>query len=157
MSTGENRSTITSDERESKASRTRGKSKAEPMTQNELNRFRAILTAKVAELERFTRHREGITVERSADQLEEIQAASQRALAVCNLDREFNQLRDARAALRRIEDGNFGTCQECDEDIHPKRLAVVLWATFCMRCQEAVDRNFEEIQAASSDFLNRAA
>ena len=60
------------------------------MTQNELNRFRAILTAKVAELERFTRHREGIAVERSADQLEEIQAASQRALAVSNLDREFN-------------------------------------------------------------------
>jgi len=56
------------------------------MTRNELNRFRAILTAKVAELERFTRHREGITVDRSADQLEEIQAASQRALAVSNLD-----------------------------------------------------------------------
>jgi hypothetical protein len=53
---------------------------------------------KVAELERFTRHREGITIERSADQLEEIQAASQRALAVCNLDREFNELRNAPAA-----------------------------------------------------------
>jgi len=38
------------------------------MTKTEMNRFRAILTAKVAELERFTRHREGITVERSADQ-----------------------------------------------------------------------------------------
>jgi RNA polymerase-binding transcription factor len=127
------------------------------MTQNELNRFRAILTAKVAELERFTRHREGIAVERSADQLEEIQAASQRALAVSNLDREFNQLRNARAALRRTQDGSFGTCHECDEDIHPKRLAAVPWATFCIRCQEAVDRNFEEIQAPSSDFFDRAA
>ena len=96
-------------------------------------------------------------VERSADQLEEIQAASQRALAVCNLAREFTQLRDARAALRRIEDGSFGTCQECDEDIHPKRLAAVPWATFCIRCQEAVDHNFEEIQAPSRDFLDRAA
>src|SRR6267154_4756215 len=86
-----------------------------PMTTAEADRFRGILTAKVADLERFTRQRDGIVVERSADQLEEIQAASQRALAVCNLDREFNQLRDARAALRRIEDGNgsFGTCQEC--------------------------------------------
>ena len=127
------------------------------MTKVEVDRFRAILTAKVAELERFTRHRDGIAVERSADQLEEIQAASQRALAFCNLDREFNQLRDARAALRRIEDGSFGTCEECDEDIHPKRLAAVPWATFCIRCQEAVDRNFEEIQAPSSDFLDRAA
>ena len=127
------------------------------MTKTEVERFRRILTARVAELERFTRQRDGIVVERSADQLEEIQAASQRALAVCNLDREFTQLRDARAALRRIEDGRFGTCRECDEDIHPKRLAAVPWATFCIRCQEAVDRNFEEIQAPSRDFLDRAA
>jgi DnaK suppressor protein len=127
------------------------------MTKTEVDRFRALLTERVAELERVARHRDGIAVERSADQLEEIQAASQRALAVCNLDREFNQLRDARVALRRIEDGSFGTCQECDQDIHPKRLAAVPWATFCIRCQEAVDRNFDETQAPSSDFLDRAA
>jgi DnaK suppressor protein len=127
------------------------------MTKTEVDRFRGILTARVAELERFTRQRDGIMVERSADQLEEIQAALQRALAVCNLDREFTQLRDARAALRRIEDGSFGTCQECDEDIHSKRLAAVPWATFCIQCQEAVDRNFEEIQAPRGDFLDRAA
>jgi DnaK suppressor protein len=127
------------------------------MTKTEVDRFRAVLTARVAELERFTRHREGITVERSADQLEEIQAASQRAIAVCNLDREFNQLRNARAALRRLEEGSFGTCQECDQDIHPKRLAAVPWAPYCIRCQEAIDSNFEEIQAPNSDLLERAA
>src|ERR1700675_4180833 len=102
------------------------------MTKDELNRFGAILTAKVAELERFTRLRDGIMVERSADQLEEIQAASQRALAVCKLDLEFNQLRNARAAVRRIEEGNFGTCRQCDKEIHPKRLAAVPWASFCI-------------------------
>ena len=127
------------------------------MTNNELNRFRAILTRRIAELERFTRNREGITVERSADQLEEIQAASQRALAVCNLDREFNQLRNARAALRRIEQETFGICQECDEEIHPKRLAAVPWAPYCIRCQEAIDNNSNEIQAPGSDLLGRAA
>jgi DnaK suppressor protein len=129
------------------------------MPKSELGRFRAILTAKVAELERFTRHREGITIERSADQMEEIQAASERALAVCNLDREFTQLRNAREALRRIQEGGFGTCQQCDDDIHPKRLTAVPWATFCIRCQEAVDNNldFEEIQAPSRDLLGRAA
>ena len=35
------------------------------MTKNELNRFRAALTEKVAELERFTAHREGIAIERA--------------------------------------------------------------------------------------------
>ena len=128
------------------------------MTKTEVDRFRAVLTTTVAELAR-TRNRDGITVERSADQLDEIQAASQCALAVCSLDREFNQLRDARAALRRIQEGNFGICQECEEEIHPKRLAAVPWATFCIRCQEAADRNFdlEENQASSRDLLSRAA
>jgi DnaK suppressor protein len=126
------------------------------MTKNELNRFRAALTAKVAELARFNRHRDGITIERSADQLDEIQAASQRAIAVCNLDRGYNELRDARAALRRIQEGSFGTCQECDEDIHPKRLAAVPWAAFCIQCQEAVDRNLEEMRPPSRDLLRAA-
>jgi DnaK suppressor protein len=121
-----------------------------------VDRFRAVLTARVAELERFTRNRDGITVERSADQLDEIQAASQRALAVCNLDREFNHLRDAQAALRRIEEDSFGTCQECDGDIHPKRLSAVPWATFCIRCQEAADGNLEEMRAPTSDLLRAA-
>jgi DnaK suppressor protein len=127
------------------------------MTKNELNRFRTVLTARVTELERVTRLRDAIMVERSADQLDEIQAASQRALAVCNLDREFSQLRDARAALGRIQEGSFGTCQECEEDIHPKRLAAVPWAAFCIQCQEAVDRNLDEFQAPGRDFLDRAA
>jgi DnaK suppressor protein len=127
------------------------------MTQNEPNRFQAVLTARVAELERVTRHRDGITVDRSADELEEIQAASQRALAICNLDREFKQLREARAALRRIQEGSYGTCQECDEDIHPKRLAAVPWAPFCIRCQEAVDRNLGKNEAVGRDLLGRAA
>jgi RNA polymerase-binding transcription factor DksA len=72
-------------------------------------------------------------------------------------DREFNQLRDARAALRRIQEGSFGLCQECEDDIHSKRLAALPWALFCMRCQEAVDRNLGTNEAASRDLLGRAA
>jgi len=127
------------------------------MTKSELPQFRAILTVGVAELERFTRRRDDIEVERNADQLDEIQAASQRTLAVYNLDREFNQLREARAALRRIQEGSFGMCQECEDDIHSKRLAAVPWALFCIRRQEAVDRNLGKNEAANRDLLGRAA
>jgi hypothetical protein len=54
----------------------------ELMTKNELKRFQAVLTTRVAELERLIRQRDEITLERTADQLEEIQRASERALAV---------------------------------------------------------------------------
>jgi DnaK suppressor protein len=125
------------------------------MTKTEVDHFRNVLTTRVAELQRLTRHRDGITVERSADQLEETQMAAQRTLAVSNLDRDFSQLRDARAALHRIDQGSFGICQECDENIHPKRLSAVPWATFCIRCQEAADRSIKEI-GYSADFLRAA-
>src|SRR5208283_1989803 len=127
------------------------------MTKNEVNRFRAILNARIAELENLNRQRDGITIERSPDQLDEIQRASERALAVCNLDREFNQLRNARAALLRIKQGSFGICQQCDEDIHPKRLAAIPWAALCIRCQETLDRNPEQISTPGGDFLANAA
>ena len=127
------------------------------MTNSELQRFRTILAASVAELEGFTRHRDGIAIERSADQLEEIQAASQRAVAISNLDREYNQLRNARSALRRIEEGSFGICQQCEETIHPKRLAAVPWTSFCIRCQEAADRNPELVEMPTGNFLGLAA
>jgi DnaK suppressor protein len=113
----------------------------EPMRSEELDRFETILSARVAELENKARRRDRIVVERSPDQLDEIQQAAERSLAVSNLDRDCTELRLARAALSRIRDGSFGTCQECEGEIHPKRLAAMPWAVLCLRCQEVADRN----------------
>ena len=127
------------------------------MTMNQVQGFRKVLTARVAELERITRQRDGIAIERSADPLEEVQSASERTLTVVNLDRNCSQLKNARAALGRIQDGSFGICQRCDEDIHPKRLAAVPWAAFCIHCQEAVDSNAEVFEMPVRELLARAA
>ena len=127
------------------------------MTKTELSRFQTILNAKIIELEQLICDRDGIRVERSADQMEEIQQASERALSVCNLDRHFSHLRNVRAALRRTQEGSFGICQQCDEEIHSKRLTAVPWAPYCIQCQEAVDHCPEEIEAQSGDVRGRAA
>lgn len=111
------------------------------MTKTELNKFKKILEAKQAELEAFVRNREGIAIEKSADALDEVQHAAERELAIRNLDRESNLLRNVRAALRRIDEGMFGVCVHCEEDISPKRLAAVPWTPFCIQCQEIADRN----------------
>ena len=70
-----------------------------------------------------------------------MQHAAERELAIRNLDRESNLLRNVRAALRRIDEGNFGVCLHCEEDISPKRLAAVPWTAFCIQCQEIANRN----------------
>ena len=102
--------------------------------------IKEILARKEAELVLILRTREGITIERSADQMDEIQYASERDLAIRGVDRESRMLREVRAALGRIRDGEFGTCIECDSEISPKRLAAVPWASRCIQCQAAADQ-----------------
>ena len=103
-----------------------------------------LLERKEAELTRALRSRDGIAIEKSADQMDEIQYASERDLAIGNVDRDSNLLRQVKAALRRIHDGGFGTCIDCDSAIGPKRLAAVPWAARCLRCQETADRNEQQ-------------
>ena len=102
------------------------------MIKSELNKYRNVLEAKQSELVQLVRNREGIAIEKSADALDEVQYATERELAIRNLDRDSNLLRNVRAALGRIEDGSFGVCLHCEEDISPKRLAAVPWTTFCI-------------------------
>jgi DnaK suppressor protein len=111
------------------------------MTKIELNKYRNVLEAKQVELVQLVRHRDGIVIERSPDALEEVQHAAERELAIRNLDRDSIMLRSVRGALRRIEEGSFGVCLHCEEDISPKRLAAVPSTAFCIKCQEIADRN----------------
>ena len=123
------------------------------MTKSEINKFKKILETKQAELERVVRNRDAIAIEKSADALDEVQHASERELAIRNLDRESNLLRSVRLALRRIEDGSFGTCLHCEEEISPKRIAAVPWAANCIQCQELADRNKEDGNETFDDEL----
>src|ERR1039457_3840523 len=123
------------------------------MTKTELNKYRKILEDKQAELEQVIRNREAITIEKSSDLLDEVQHAAERELAIRNLDRESNLLRNVRAALRRIQEGSFGTCLHCEEEISPKRLYAVPWTPYCIGCQEMADRNRDENIAMFDDLL----
>jgi len=102
------------------------------------------LETKAAELDRVLRNRDDIVIQKSADQMDEIQYATERDLAIRNVDRESALLRQVKAALARIRDGRFGTCVECESAISPKRLTAVPWASLCIQCQEAADRDGQE-------------
>ncbi len=120
------------------------------MTQTELNKYKAMLEAKRAELAQGLRNREDIAIEKTPDALDEVQLAGERELAIRNLDRESNLLRHVRGALARIADGSYGICLHCEEDIKPKRLEAVPWTKFCLRCQEAADRHEFEAEAGET-------
>ena len=122
-----------------------------------INGFQRILERKEADLAHVLRARDGIVIEKSADQMDEVQYASERELAIRNADRESALLRQVRAALRRIHDGSFGTCIECEYAISPKRLVAVPWASRCIECQETADRDQQESTESFGETLADAA
>jgi DnaK suppressor protein len=112
----------------------------EKMKQSEIAKYKQMVDNQQSEIESRLMRRDGIAIEHNADPLDEVQHASDRELAIRNLDRESMMLRAIRSALERIKEGNYGTCTSCDEDISPKRLAAVPWSPYCLRCQEITDR-----------------
>jgi DnaK suppressor protein len=122
------------------------------MNKTDLEKYRAILGAKQSELSAGLRNREDIAIEKTPDALDEVQLAGERELAIRNLDRESNLLRNVKGALARIADGSYGICLHCEEEIKPKRLDAVPWTKFCIKCQEAADRN--EFETESGDSIN---
>jgi DnaK suppressor protein len=119
--------------------------------------FQDVLERKEAELVHVLRKRDGIAIEKSADEMDEIQYASERDLAIRNVDRESTLLREVKAAMRRIHDGTFGTCMDCESAISPKRLAAVPWAQRCIQCQDAADQGWRQTTDLESGALVNAA
>jgi DnaK suppressor protein len=111
------------------------------MTKNELEKYKMVLETKLAELSYALRNREDIAIEKTPDALDEVQLAGERELAIRNLDRESNLLRQVRGALARIADGSYGICNHCEEEISLKRLNAVPQTAYCIKCQEAADRH----------------
>ncbi|MCC7307613.1 MAG: TraR/DksA family transcriptional regulator [Acidobacteria bacterium] len=55
-------------------------------------------------------------------------------------ENESRQLALIDEALLRVEDDEYGLCQNCEKEITPKRLEAIPWARYCLNCQELVER-----------------
>ncbi|MEJ2682942.1 MAG: TraR/DksA C4-type zinc finger protein [Candidatus Sulfobium sp.] len=70
-------------------------------------------------------------------------------LAVVDISEDVNLMRlashrqnllDIDEALRKIDDGSYGICEECGEEIGEKRLNVLPTATLCRNCQDRKEK-----------------
>ena len=68
------------------------------------------------------------------------------SLQATNLNRHRATLRAIEEALLRIDEGAYGTCEDCGEEISVKRLNAVPFALRCVECQE-----IQEITASESE------
>ena len=85
--------------------------------------------------------RESIRIHQAADPVDMTQQAAERELVVQNIDRESALARQLLSAIGRVDDGSYGLCLECEDEIAPKRLKALPWAELCIHCQDAADRS----------------
>ncbi|CAN5116161.1 hypothetical protein BH20ACI2_BH20ACI2_19320 [soil metagenome] len=55
-------------------------------------------------------------------------------------ENESRQLTFIDEAIIRIDDNEYGQCQNCEKDINPKRLDAIAWARYCLDCQELLEK-----------------
>jgi DnaK suppressor protein len=89
---------------------------------------------------------------RIVDEVEEIGALTDNHLAdtaTATLDREIDytleensgrMLAAIDAALKRIDDGSYGTCSACGGEIAAARLEAYPWASLCIDCKRQAER-----------------
>jgi DnaK suppressor protein len=117
---------------------------ATSLKKKDLKRFREILLGKKAELLRNAQKTLTEDMTLDADDLpDEMDLASSEYLQSFTFrlrGREKTFLKKIDHALRKIDDGKFGVCEECEEPISLKRLEARPETTLCIRCKEDQER-----------------
>ena len=103
------------------------------MTQQQLGKLKT-------SLEGSLQNRSSIAVERTPDSADEAEQAGERDMALWSLASNSGQLRLVTAALARAEDGTYGCCLNCEDQISLKRLAALPHAVLCVTCQQEEDQ-----------------
>jgi len=56
-------------------------------------------------------------------------------------DREREKLLQIEDAIKRIDEGSYGICEECDSTIPKERLIIMPFARLCVSCQAEMEKN----------------
>ena len=88
------------------------------------------------------------TGEPSGDIYDQASNERDRELLLLLGDREREKVRSIDEALLRIDEGEYGVCEECEEDIPLGRLKVMPFARHCVKCKA----DMEKLQAQTKRF-----
>lgn len=121
------------------------------LTKAQMKRFRQMLVDKAEEIRANLRSGAASkALARGEEPLDEEELPSQSHEEWIFLNRnniDVMLLREIDEALARMNDGSYGTCQECGDAISLKRLEALPWALFCVSCQELLSSSEEGTMA----------
>jgi DnaK suppressor protein len=85
------------------------------------------------------------------DEVDQATTDVEQSMRMRLLNRETLYVKKVDEALKRIEEGTFGECEDCGEDIELRRLEARPTATLCVKCKEEQERR-EVLTAAGRKF-----
>ena len=115
-----------------------------------IRRRKAALQSKLDDLLRVSGDRESLEIQQMADPLDQVRLSTDRDLAVETLNQQARSIHEIRSALDRIEDGDYGLCERCEEPLPAKRLDALPWARLCVTCQSAIEAEAHQGQTFHS-------
>jgi len=94
---------------------------------------------KILELELDRLAKEPVSDNQSQDDGDQAASSTLETLRNSIQNTEYVELVMIESALRSIEDGRYGICQDCEQEISEKRLKYYPNAQRCLTCQEAAE------------------
>ena len=64
---------------------------------------------------------------------------------------EWQRLKQVDMAIKKIEEGEYGVCAQCEEPIPEARLQVVPFTEFCTQCLSEMEKNPKAISVNDED------
>lgn len=77
------------------------------------------------------------------------QSSLNQNLAIGLKEKDLYKLREIEAALKRIETGHYGICEETDEPIGESRLRKIPWTRYSIQAAEEIERQQQGMRKAS--------
>ena len=109
---------------------------------NQLRRKRLSLLEDVAASQRAAR---ALIEERGSEIEENAQKHRIAGLVTCLNDRDQKMIRQIGATLKRIDEGDYGQCDSCEDEIGSERIRALPTATLCIDCATAREKRQRSI------------
>jgi DnaK suppressor protein len=120
------------------------------MNKKKLEEFRTILTKKMKSLVDEAKKSMGDiteTKETFADPTDLASFEADRNFLLRIKDRERKHILKIKEVLKKIDDGSYGICEICGEDIDEKRLKLRPETTFCIECKTEMEHEEKKLEA----------
>ena len=115
------------------------------MKKNKLKHFQSLLenirTEIIGDVEKTHHNKKSSEIEQMADISDDAARSYGKKLQGDLEEQEWVKLKQVEAALKKVEDGEYGICEQCEQEILETRLEIMPYTEFCIQCLSEIEKH----------------